>query len=760
MSESTVESTARVVVDWTEKKPVRVLHVDDDAGFLKVARQCLKMQGNFEVETALYVKEAAEKMKKKTYDAVVSDYMMPEKDGLEFLKELRRKGNNIPFVMFTGKGREEVAIKALNLGADGYINKAGDPETVYGELAHSIRQAVKTRRAEEELQKSEEKYRKLMEDAPIGLCNVDLKGKILYFNKRCEEVSGYSREKVVGKNGFKLGLFSDEIVKLFAKRIKNTLMGKPAHPVDFQVKCKDGQWIWAHLDAKLIKKWGVPIGFQLALRDITERKKAETRVTQSEQKYRSLVEMAPDGVATVDMKGVITSVNTAFARLTGYSKDEIVGKHFTKLQTIRARDIPKYLKLMGPALRGKKIPPFEYPYVRKDGTIRWGEAHIGRLKKDGKTIGFQAVLREVTERKQAEKATRESQEKFEQLFMSNPEAAVYVDPDFHVLDVNPCFTELFGYSLDEIQGKHINKVVVPEDKMLEAEGLDNKALKGYVYRDTVRKRKDGSLVPVSVSAAPIVVDGRRVGQVGTYKDISQLKSVEKALRETMIKLAMMNEKLRVVGRLARHDVRNKLSAVTANTYLMKKRLEGDSEALERLSDIESAVRETTRIFDFARTYEKLGIEKLVYMDVEKTFDGAVQQFSDLQVKVVNDCHGLTVRADSLLTRLFYNLVHNSLMHGENVSKIRVYYEEAGQNQLKLVYEDDGVGIRKAEKEKVFREGYGKGTGYGLYLIKKMCEVYGWIIRETGKHGEGARFTMTIPGTNSSGKTCYQLSQNK
>jgi signal transduction histidine kinase len=222
----------------------------------------------------------------------------------------------------------------------------------------------------------------------------------------------------------------------------------------------------------------------------------------------------------------------------------------------------------------------------------------------------------------------------------------------------------------------------------------------------------------------------------------------------------MEEKLRVVGRLTRHDVRNKLSAVTANTYLLKKRLGGDSEALERLSDVECAVRETTQIFDFARTYEKLGIEKLVYIDVEKTFNGAVQQFSDLQVKVVNDCSGLSVLADSLLTRLFYNLIDNSLKHGENVSKIRVYYIKAGQNQLKLVYEDNGVGIRKAEKLKIFREGYGKDTGYGLYLIMKMCQVYGWTIRETGKHDEGARFTMTIPGTNSNGKTCYQLSRNK
>jgi len=112
-------------------------------------------------------------------------------------------------------------------------------------------------------------------------------------------------------------------------------------------------------------------------------------------------------------------------------------------------------------------------------------------------------------------------------------------------------------------------------------------------------------------------------------------------------------------------------------------------------------------------------------------------------------------ADSLLRQLFYNLIDDTLKHGEKVSQIRVYYEE-GEDQLKLVYEDDGVGIPENEKEIIFKEGYGKHTGYGLYLIRKVCEAYGWTIQETGKPGKGAQFTITIPKTNKNGKTAYQL----
>jgi PAS domain S-box-containing protein len=745
MAESSVELSTEVVLDLAEKPLIRVLHVDDEAGFLKVAKQCLEMQGIFEVDTALSVKEATEKMKKKTYDAVVSDYMMPEKNGLEFLEELRKKGNKIPFIMFTGRGREEVAIQALNYGADQYLNKTGEPETVYAQLAQSIRKAVKTKQMEEQLRESEEKY-------------------------------------------------------------------------------------------------------------------------------RSMVELAPVAIVTFDLKGVVTSCNT-FVTLSGYSKDEIVGKYFSKIGWLRIKDMPKYLKAFSSIIRGKVPEPFEVIYRHKDGESHIGKTYVSLIKKNGKTVGIQSIMMDITEIKKKEKAIREAQEKFERLFMNNPEAADYLDTDFHILDVNPRFTELFGYSLAEVKGRHINDVVVPKDKMEEAEMLDKESKKGYAYYDTVRKRKDGTLVPVSIAAAPIIVEGQLVGTVGLYKDITMQKKAERELEESrrhfqalfnvmvdpvvivdekgkflevtdrveeitgfkkeellgknflrtkivtakskavliknLAKRMMgmhvvpyevevvrkdgrkrpyevnaakisyggmpadmvvfrdvserkkLEEKLRIVGRLTRHDVRNKLSAVTGNTFLAKQKLSDGHEVLEYLEEIESAVRQSVRIFDFARTYEMLGIEELAYMNVEKAVGGAVSLFSDLHgVRVINDCRGLTVLADSLLRQLFYNLIDNSLKYGEKISRIRVYYKEAGQNQLNLVYEDDGVGIAKAEKAKIFMEGYGKGSGYGLFLIRKMCEVYGWTIHETGKHGKGAEFTITIPKTSENDIINYQLSRNR
>jgi len=157
MVESNVGSSTGVFVDVTMKARIRVLHVDDEFGFLKVAKRCLEMEGAFQVDNASSAEEAMKKLKKKMFDVIVSDYVMPGKDGLELLKELRRKGNNVPFILFTVKDRDEVAMKALNCGADQYIHKVGDPETVYGELARNIIEAVKDRRTEEGRRETEKR---------------------------------------------------------------------------------------------------------------------------------------------------------------------------------------------------------------------------------------------------------------------------------------------------------------------------------------------------------------------------------------------------------------------------------------------------------------------------------------------------------------------------------------------------------------------------------------------------------------------------
>jgi len=996
MVESAVQSAAEIVVGSAEKKLIRVLHVDDEPALLKVAKQCLELQGPFHVDTACSVEEALAKLERARYDVVVSDYQMLGKDGLEFLKELRENGNSVPFIMFTGKGGEEVAIRALNLGANQYLNKTGETETVYTELAHAITEVAKTMKVEELLRLSEEKYRGLFENARDVIVLFDLKGNVTSINKMAEEYGfnksgmlgknmlkfvskrywprllkdvaqialgktakgrieihtpkgdkiaeyrsnpifsdnrvigiqtiledaterekaeealteseeeyrnlfenamdaivtldlkgsitavnnsvlrfGYKKEDLVGKNildfvskeywpavmrdfskvaqgepaknevelavpagkilveyhagaivkennvaGVQINIRdvterrkSEELLRESEERFRGLFesiqdpvgifVGKEGHLIDYNTAFKKssgytdeelkgkvfldfvhpddramvlekyqtkyseeelplvyeirgmnkkGESIPLELSVSTYKKEGKVIGIEVIHRDLTERKKAEQALRESEERLRILFENAPDAFYVNDLGGHFIDGNKAAEEMTGYQKDKLIGKSFLQLGLLPKKYVPTAAKLLALNALGRPTGPDELVLNRKDGAQIVAEIRTVPTRIDGKAVVL-GIARDITERKKNEKLVSESQQKFEGLFMGNPEAAAYLDPDSRIRNINPRFEELFGYSLADVQGKHINDVVVPDDRRKEGEALDKEARKGYVYRNTVRRKKDRSLVQVSVSAAPITVGDKLAGIVAIYHDISDLKNAEK-------RLDVMNEKLRVVGSLTRHDVQNKLSTITGNAYLLRKQLIGNSEILDKLGEMETAVQQTVKIFDFAKAYEMLGAEELGYIGVEKTVNEAISLFSDLKnVKVTNDCHGLIVLADSLLRQSFYNLIDNSLKYSKKITKIRVHYETTGNNELRLAYEDDGVGIPDTKKPKLFKEGYSTGgsTGYGLYLIKKIMEVYGWTIQETGKPGKGAQFIITIPKINQNGKENYETS---
>ncbi|MGA2767504.1 MAG: PAS domain S-box protein [Candidatus Bathyarchaeia archaeon] len=820
MKEPLSESSTAVLSDLIVKKPIRILHVDDDLSCLKVAQQCLGTQGEFQIEAASSVGKAIKRMKKEDFDVIVSDFKMPGKDGLEFLKELRERGNDVPFIIFTGKGREEVAIKALNLGADGYFSKSGAPETVYGELAHGIRQVAERKRAEEALKESETKYKSLIQNIPdlVYRARADWSTEIVANSK---SVCGYTIQEFDSRRVNWLDIIHPDDKARVVKEGGIILEGPASITQEYRIVDKESgvRWVEDH-KTSFFSKNGVFEGidgivFDVTSRkkmeqalhasldryrsfievtgelgwttyrlrrhdgvyryfiarsvpvlnedgsirewvgtciDITERRIAERTLKESEEKYRSLVELAPDGILAVNAEGIVTSANRSFLTLVGHDSEEIVGKPFTELKTMRMEDIPKFQEMFKSLIKGESPAPVEFFYVRRDGTSRWAEVHPGLLTKEGNPVGVQVLMRDVSERKDAEKLILENQQRFAALFIGNPEATVYTDPSFHIIDANPRFASLFRYLPSEVKGKHLTDVVVPERLIAESKMLERKAAKGYATHDTVRKRKDGSLIPVSVSSAPIFIRDKLTGYISVYKDISEQTNAQK-------KLTMMNEKLQVVGGLTRHDVRNKLSAIVGNAYLARKRTADNIRVQEYLREIEKAVQQSVAIFDFAKTYEMLGIEELTHTDVEKTIKEAASLFSDLKgAKVINDCHGLNLLADSLLQQLFYNLIDNSLKYGQEITRIRIHYEKSGKNDVTLVYEDDGIGIRDAEKPKLFKEGYSTGasTGHGLYLIKKITEVYGWTIEETGKFGGGAQFVMTIPKTNSNGKENYRI----
>lgn len=393
MDESVVESSIEVVVGLAEKVPIRVLHVDDEAGFLKAAKQILEMQGAFEVETASSVEEAEEKIRHKSYDVIVSDYVMPEKTGLDFLKELRESGNNIPFIIFTGRGREIVAIKALNLGADLYVNKIGNPDVVYSELAHGIRELVKIKRAEEKVRELEEKYRSLFENAKDVIVLLDLKGNITAINKAAVEY-GFKKDEVTGKN------IRDFVPKRYwPKLLKELVQLARGKNVEGKIE------IVTPKGKKQAEYWSNPlliddkvVGVQSILKDVTERKQAEEELI----RLSNAVKMSTDSIVISDLDGKIIDVNDATLRMYGTDDEgDLIGK--SSFDLIAPEDREKALAGTKEALEKGYVKDREYNVITKDGGRVPVEMSAAIMKdKGGKPIGFVGISRAITERKRAE----------------------------------------------------------------------------------------------------------------------------------------------------------------------------------------------------------------------------------------------------------------------------------------------------------------------------------------------------------------------
>jgi len=271
------------------------------------------------------------------------------------------------------------------------------------------------------------------------------------------------------------------------------------------------------------------------VQDITKRKWTENILQESEKKYRELVQNTNSIILRMDINGRITFFNEFAQKFFGYTKDEILGKNVVgtivpEMDT-SYRDLKAMIKdiIQNPNLYTIN----ENENIRRNGErvwILW--TNKGAIDKDGHITEILCIGNDITEHKKTEEALYKSQQEFNSLFKSSPEALVYIDENSNILNINPRFTELFGYTLDEVKGKNLDGGIIhPPGKMEEGKRLTKKALKGYFYYETIRKKKDGTLFPVSVSGSNILIDGHVKGILGIYINITERKKLEEELKK-------------------------------------------------------------------------------------------------------------------------------------------------------------------------------------------------------------------------------------
>jgi PAS domain S-box-containing protein len=525
--------------------------------------------------------------------------------------------------------------------------------------------------------------------------------------------------------------------------------------MEVRVRRADGSYILSEGIGKILTdENGQIIGTMFTSRDITERRKIEQTLKASEQKYRKLFEEAMDAIFIADAEtGILIDCNRAATTLTGRAKSELIGMHQRFLHPPE-ENAGKFSKTFNQHRTNKEGVVLEGQVITKNGEVKDVAIKANLIEVNGKKM-LQGVFRDITESKRISEKTRLQA----RLLNSVGQAIVATDLEGNITYWNRAAEQLYGWQEAKVLGRNIVNVTPAEASQEQAINIMNRLIEGEHWSgEFVAKRRDGTIFPAIVTNSPITDDkGDIIGIIGASTDITEQKWMQEVFDDAIGKVVELNEKLRVVESLTRHDIRNKLSALNGRLYLLKKRFGDNPDAQQHLKEMESVSQQMLRIIEFEKIYVQVGAEELSYIDVERHLNEATFLFSDLKGgTLVNECQGLTVLADSLLRQLFYNLIDNTLKYGKKTRRIRVHYKEE-ENQLKLIYEDDGVGIPDDVKSHLFQKGYGTGTGYGLYLIKRICEAYSWAIEETGKEGQGAHFTMTIPKESKDGKKGYVIS---
>jgi len=264
---------------------------------------------------------------------------------------------------------------------------------------------------------------------------------------------------------------------------------------------------------------------------IAELEKSQESWQETEEKYKNIVELNPCGIVIVDLKGKVTSCNKAVFENTGFTKEEIIGKKFTRLPHLRKKDIPQYIKIFDSLLKGKKPKPIKYSWVHKNGIVRTSEAHIGFIKKKGKLSAIFAFTKDITEQQRAEKILKVNEERYSNLFHQSNDAIFIHDMRGNLLDVNKKALELFGYKKSDMLSLRIPDLHPKSEFEASKKAFQTIAKKGFVDFECQFKKKNGDVFSAEVSSSLFEAEGEKLIQ-GVVRDISERKQAEDSLKES------------------------------------------------------------------------------------------------------------------------------------------------------------------------------------------------------------------------------------
>lgn len=644
--------------------------------------------------------------------------------------------------------RVVVVIGVANKASD-YLEDDVQALTAFG---NEIWRILEQKRINDSLQESEEKYRLIADNTADHIWIYDMDLNLTYSSPSVTRMKGFTVEETLSLslNEIMTPESVESVIRRFEEEVVLELSGTadPHRMVTFETEeyCKDGSTILVENTAKLLRSpKGEPMGILGISRDITERKKAEEALFQSQQQLEDIINFLPDATFVVDKAGTIIAWNKAIEKMTGFLASEMIGKanYEYALPFYQERrpiliDLAmqfdpevadKYREFQ--RVKQKVISESIIANFKGEEVTLWSIA-APLFDKSGWLIGAVESIRDVTERKRTEDALREALETLNTV-MDSIDALIYVSDmkTYEILFINQYGKRVWGdvigkkcyESLQQNQTSPCsfctNEILVDKEGepagVITREFQNTTSKRWYQCRDSAIRWIDGRIVRMEIAT-----------------DITERRKGEQALTQA-------NRQLTMLTGITRHDILNSVNAIQMLLELAKGKLDL-SPAAKEFEYIETALSLIQSHIEFTRVYEDLGTHAPQWQNIHAIIRACAFQST---LNIIDTADDIEIYADPLLKKVFENLIENSIRHGRSVSTIAISSTLQGTD-IQVSYEDDGGGIDPKEKRRIFERGFGKNTGLGLSFICEILSITGISILETGVYGIGARFVITVP----------------
>ena len=423
---------------------------------------------------------------------------------------------------------EGEVVAVLNIESDEVDHFTPQDQTLLEIYADHVASAISRIRRDERLRKSEEKYRALMESS-LDAVTVSVDNKIVYSNKRCLEILGY--DDVSELKGMRFLDFIHPEDRETAKEAYKRRSKCERGPINYTVRVrgKDGQYKYIESRTNGIEYEGREAILSIA-RDITERKRLEEELRASEERYKSLFALSPFAIVISDMKGRITDVNDAVIQMAGFPRDELIGKHFSKLPVISKRDIPRYLKIFSSFMGGNPPEPLEISVHSRDDVPGILELHAGFVELEGEKVGIQAIFKDITLQKQMEEELRRENSEKKAILDAIPDAVSLKGSDYRFIWVNEAMAAAASSTPGKLIGKICYEAIYGRQEPCDYCLFRKVLASGIGARDRITF-KDGRVFDVAVE--PIHDDSDKIiASMQISRDISDQMRMGEELRRS------------------------------------------------------------------------------------------------------------------------------------------------------------------------------------------------------------------------------------